>query len=102
MSSTHADQILKSVHSGLVKAVKHVEKSYEFGKDMWLNYIHEWALADAEHNTASRDPANYNVTFLGDFLQCVSRKCEGKTAIQEVTSRKVRKVERVIRSLCNK
>ena len=96
MSSTDADTIFKAVHSGLVKAVKDVVKSHDFGKDMWFNYIHEWAPPEPEHNTVSRDPAKYDVTFLGDFLQCVSRKCKDATAIQAFTSRKARKVERVV------
>ena len=101
MSSTDGDRILQAIHSGLVKAVKNVVSSHEFGKDIWFNYIHQWAPPHPEHNTVSRDPANYNVTFLGDFLQCVSRKCEDETAIQEFTSRKVRKVERVTHSVAS-
>ena len=95
-ADTISKAVSKAVHSGLVKAVKDVEKSHEFGKDMWFNYIHEWAPPEPGRNTISRDPAKYDVRFLGDFLQCVSRKCRDATAIQAFTSRKARKVERVV------
>ena len=91
-----ADTISKAVHSGLAKAVKDVEKSHEFAKDMWFDYIHTWAPIEPGQSTVSRDPAKYAATFLGDFLQCVSRKSIDADAIHEFTSRKARKVERVV------
>ena len=54
MSSTDDDRIVKAIHSGLVEAVKKVVSSHEFGKDIWFNYIHQWA-PHLEHNTVTRE-----------------------------------------------
>ena len=95
-ADTISTAVSKAVHRGLVRAVKDVEKSHEFGKDMWFEYIHRWAPIEPGQSTVSKDPAKYSVKFLGDFLQCVSRKSIDEDAINEFTSRKCRKVERPV------
>ena len=97
MSSTHGEQTHIAVHSALVVSVKQVVRAHEFAKDAWFNYCHSYAPIDAQHNTVTKDPARYSVAFLGDFLQHASTVCKDEAAIEEFTSRKVAKVERVTR-----
>ena len=68
MSSTEAEEIHQGVHSALVSSVKEVVRANRFATDVWFNYCHAYAPADAEYNTVVKDPARYSVAFLGDFL----------------------------------
>ena len=57
MTSRLAAQMQDAVFNALVKSVKEVCRSHDFGKDLWFNYCHEHAPGDGTHASVVKDPA---------------------------------------------